>query len=198
MIGKYGRKKPYNSFTDPYEQVVDGLKKLFRADVTGFSNDPHLPRYNEKQIKIGELPQHLYIPSTSQSLDIRRAARFTANSTNPNFMTFTSPKGAHTVILGYAVYSDGDLATNQQFIPKVNSRRVFRYHGDPNDGFKINLGLGPDLSNNNIIQSYLVMNPGETFTWDIINGAAVEVAMGVRLIGYIDSGMKRTQAKSGG
>jgi hypothetical protein len=146
-----------------------------------------------------QLPHHLFVPAGAESLDIRVAADIGASTLAPTLlMDFQCPKGAVCHFIQYAVFSDGALAANQQFIPRVDGKRAFPYQGDPNDNFKINLGLAPDLSNNSLIQCQLTLNPTEKIEWFVINANLVDVAMGVRMVGYIDYGQQRINARSGG
>lgn len=144
-------------------------------------------------------PDHLYAPKGVRTVDIRRLADIAAGTSTPfEFMRFVAPTGGVTFFYGYAIFSDGQLASNQQFIPRLNKKRVFTFHGDPNDDFKINLGLGPDLSDQNVIRTQLALNPGEIFTWEVINNNAVDISMGVRMVGYVDFTMKRVNQTVGG
>ena len=146
-----------------------------------------------------ETSPDLFVPAGAQSLDIRVAADIAAGTVTPtSIMSFTCPIGAMTHFLAYAVFSDGTLAANQEFIPRANGSRAFPYQGDPNDNFKINLGLAPDLSNNSLIECQLTLNPGETIEWFVKNLNAVDVAMGVRMRGYVDYEQKRINARSNG
>lgn len=145
-----------------------------------------------------DLPPHLFIPPGAQALDIRRAANIAGNTTDPFlFMSFTCPQGVYTHFLSYGIFSDGTLAANQEFIPRKNGARVFNYQGDPNDNFKINLGLAPDLSNSSLITTQLTLSPGETIEWFVRNLNVVNVAMGVRMVGYVDSSQKRVAPRTG-
>lgn len=145
------------------------------------------------------LPSHLFVPPGAESVDIRVAADIAAGTTVPvSIMSFTAPKGSVTHFIQYGVFSDGSLAANQEFIPRVDGRRAFPYQGDPNNNFKIDLGLAPDLSNSSLIQCQLTLNPGETVEWFVKNLNLVDIAMGVRMVGYVDYSQKRTNARSGG
>lgn len=145
------------------------------------------------------LPPHLFIPEGAEALDLRRVADIAAGTVNPfKFMEFECPQGATCHFISYAIYSDGGLANLQEFIPRVDERRVFPYQGDPQDNFKINLGLAPDLSNNALIQCQLTLNPGEKLQWYLVNANGVDIAMGVRMFGYIDRSMTRVQGRTGG
>ena len=179
----YGREKPYTAVnTITADRAKIEKQKLDNRNATPV-----------------RLPPHLFIPEGAESLDIRRAADIGAGTVTPTLlMSFRSPKNATTHFISYAVYSDGALAANQQFIPRVQGRRVFPYQGDPNNNFRIDLGLAPDLSNNSLISCQLTINPDELFEWYVINTNLVDIAMGVRAVGYIDYLMKRVNSRTGG
>jgi hypothetical protein len=152
---------------------------------------------NQVPLKV-QFPDHLFVPDGAESLDIRRVANVTDGTVNAEFMSFTAPQGAKVHFIAYSVYSDGQTAANQEFIPRVDGRRVFAYHGDPNNNFKIDLGLGPDLSNANLITCQLTLNPKEKLTWSLTNNQGVAIAMGVRMVGYLDYTQTRVNARAGG
>lgn len=152
---------------------------------------------NEKPPVLIELPKHLFIPYNAQSMDLRRAP-LVAAGTSETILNFTAPSGAITRFIAYAVYSDGNNAADYEFIPKVNGRRVLGYHGDPDDNFKINLGLAPDLSNNSLINCQLSLNPGDKLGWTLVNNSAFDTPMGVRMVGYLDFATRRANERVGG
>ena len=178
-----------------------GNQKPFEAVGTV---DPSQLKQNHQQLDNRsatpiKLPPHLFIPEGAESLDIRRAADIAAATATPfKLMEFECPQGATCHFISYAVFSDGGLATTQEFIPRVDDRRVFPFQGDPQNNFKINLGLAPDLSNNSLIQCQLTINPGEKLQWYVINTNGVDIAMGIRMVGYIDRSMTRVQGRTGG
>lgn len=181
----YGNHKPFEFEAVITHDPSDAFKDKQQLD-------------NLKAIPV-RLPPHLFIPEGAESLDIRRAADIGALTTTPfKFMEFECPQGATCHFISYAVFSDGNVASLQEFIPRVDERRVFPFQGDPQNNFKINLGLAPDLSNNSLIQCQLTLNPGEKLQWYVVNGNAVIIAMGVRMVGYIDRSMKRIQGRTGG
>lgn len=179
----YGNQKPFDAVS-----TVDPL--VARQEKQKLDN---------RQATPVRLPPHLFIPEGAESLDIRVAADIGALTTTPTLlMEFQCPQGAQTHFISYAIFSDGSLAQNQQFIPEVDGRRVFPFQGDPQDNFKINLGLAPDLSNNSLIACQLTMNPGEKLQWKVINTNVIDIAMGVRMVGYVDRSMQRVQGRVGG
>ena len=149
-----------------------------------------------------EFPKNLFIPPGAQSLDIRRAADVATGTVNELFMSYIAPEAAAVIFTHYAVFSDSTLAASQSFIPRKQGKRIFPYHGDPGvDGkgsFQINLGLGPDLSNINLISCDLRVNPGEKVEWLLTNTSGATQAMGVRMVGYLDYIQKRINNSVGG
>ena len=175
--------KPFESV----ETVTPNQRKGFQQNL----DNKHATSIN--------LPPHLFTPEGAESLDIRVAADIGANTITPALlMSFKCPPNATCHFLQYAVFSDGSLAVNQEFIPRVDGNRVFPYQGDPNNNFKIDLGLAPDLSNNSLIQCQLTIQPNQTVQWFVKNLNAVNIAMGVRMVGYIDYSMKRIVGRVGG
>lgn len=142
-------------------------------------------------------PAHLYIPEGAQSIDMRRVCLVGAG-TSEKIITFTARPGSTTRFISYAVYNDGDNAADYEFRPTVNGSRIFPFHGDPNDNFKINLGLAPDLSDVSLIECQLAMNPGDVLVWEIFNNSAVDTEMGVRMKGYLDTTQRRVDTRFGG
>lgn len=171
----------------------------FSATTVGQEDAAKRAKVENQTPTLVRLPSHLFIPEEAQSLDIRRAADIAALTLTPvELMSFTCPPAAYAHFIAYAVFSDGQLAANQEFIPKVDGAICFPYQGDPDDNFRINLGLAPDLSNNALIQCQLSLQPGQKLTWEVINRNAVDVAMGVRMRGYVDFSQKRVNNRSNG
>lgn len=144
-----------------------------------------------------EFPPHLFIPEGAESIDMRRVIDCDPATTNQLLIDFTAPQGAVTKFIGYAVYNDGLLFQNYEFLPEIDSMRILRYHGNPAFNFKIGLGLAPDLSNISIIPCQISMMPNQRLTWKITNTSAVVTKMGVRMIGYFDTQQKTTTTKFG-
>lgn len=188
---------PYDKWRHPFANMLDPKKFL---DATQVSKDNSTPQRAEpQQIPIAiDLPKHLYIPEDAQSVDIRRLANVGPATVQALLMSFRAPPSSTVRFIAYSVFSDGTLAANQEFIPRVNGNRIFPYHGDPNNNFRIDLGLGPDLSNANLIQTQLLLNPNDLLEWYITNTNAVAIAMGVRMMGYVDYTQTRVSGRSGG
>jgi len=132
-------------------------------------------------------PQHLFIPQGAASIDIRRCCTITAGTVRETLMSFTAPQGGVTQFISYAIFNDGLLEENYEFKCLVNGDNVLAYHGDPSKNYRISLGLGPDLSNVNLIPIQLAVQPGQTVYWTVTNTSAVDTIMGVRMVGYINT-----------
>jgi hypothetical protein len=144
-----------------------------------------------------ELPSHLYIPEDGVSLDFRKNCVITPGTTREVLMEFTAPVGCVTRFIGYGVFTDALFSTDVEFVPLVDNSRVFPYHGDPGNNFKISLGLGPDLSNINLVQTNLSMQPGQIMKWLVSNLSSVETVMGVRMVGFYDMTNKTRATRFG-
>ena len=143
------------------------------------------------------LPPHLYIPKDAQSLDLKNLFDVAPGAT-VTVIDFICPKGAITVIQYYAIFNDGLLAANFDFYPTVDGRRVYQFHGDPLDNFRIYLGVGPDLGNEALIVGTLYLQPAQRLVWQAQNRALVVSTMGVRTVGYVDYSLIRSQTRFGG
>lgn len=200
-MSKNYKDSPFGNYYDPYKDIDQQGPTAFKDSFSAPANPKAGPVTQKAPTPI-ELPDNIFIPQNAQSVDVRRVASVAAATVNAIFMSFICPQGAIAKFTHYSVFSDGTLAANQLFVPQIDGKRVFTYHGDPGvdglGGYQINLGLGPDLSNANLIQTNLSLNPGETFTWKVTNTNAVAIAMGVRLVGYLDYTMKRVNNRFGG
>lgn len=143
------------------------------------------------------LPPHLFIPGDAQSVDIRNLANVDPGTT-VTLLTFRGPQGMLTKFINYAVFCDALLFDLINFVPLVNKRRVFPYHGNPDRNYKIGLGLAPDLSNNSLIACQLDLQPNDLVEWQFTNNDTVAVAAGVRMTGYVDQSTIRKTGRFGG
>lgn len=194
--GNYGWRHPMSPQNPNYgnQKPFDAVGTVNPGDAA--QNTQQLDNLRATPVR---LPPHLYTPEGAESLDLRVAADVAPTGGGQTLLLeFECPPNATCHFISYAVFSDGAVATNQEFIPNVDGRRVFPFQGDPQDNFKINLGLAPDLSNNSLIQCQLSMQPGEKLQWFVKNLNLVNLAMGVRMVGYIDRSMMRIQGRSGG
>jgi hypothetical protein len=188
---------PFNKFQHPFHQNFADPQKVSNPTIATKEGGSIIERPKANLAPTGvALPRHLYTPAGAEPIDIRVAADIAASTITPALlMSFTCPKGGLAHFIAYAVFSDGILAANQQFIPRVNGGRVFQFQGDPNNNFRIDLGLGPDLTNNSLIHCQLSLQPGQTVEWFVLNLNLVDIAMGVRMSGYVDYTQKRIDAR---
>lgn len=145
------------------------------------------------------------IPQSGQSLDIRRVVEASPATVNDLLINFMPPPGMEAIITAYGVYSDAQFASQTEFVPLLNNTRVFPYHGTPRDinnpqvlPYKISLGLGPDLSNESMIECNLRIQENQRFEWYISNTSDVAQVLGVRFKGYLRSIGKAQNYKIGG
>ena len=143
-------------------------------------------------------PRHLFIPEGAQSIDLRKYCSVASGSVKESLMRFVAPEGAQTYFMNYGIISDGLLSADIEFIPTVDGIRIFPYHGDPSNNYKMSLGLAPDLSNSSLIPCQLTLNPNQVLEWFVTNNGTVAANMGVRMVGYFDSSIKRTTNLIGG
>jgi hypothetical protein len=143
-------------------------------------------------------PDHLYMPEYGAPLDLRVLGDL--DPTGPAYteiFRFTAPDGAIVRFTHYAIFNDGLLAADYDFLPEIDGRKIFEYQGDPADR-RIYLGVAPDLSNTSLIESPISMQPGQTLTWRVRNSSAVTASVGVRMKGYVDRSQSRKQQRFGG
>jgi hypothetical protein len=163
---------------------------------------------DELKRNIVEFPRHLYPPERAIGIDIRRACIIPANTAVEELlMRFVCPQGSVAKFLTYALYSDALFFNDIEFTPRVNGSRVFPFHGTPVDipgsngtqqYFKMALGLGPNLSNANLIGGELTLQPGQVIEWYCKNIATVDTVLGVRMVGYFDPSLGVSSSGFGG
>jgi hypothetical protein len=133
-------------------------------------------------------PTHLFPPKNVASFDARKVCMIDPTGTGRyELFSFQVPPGTSLVITHYALYCDALDSSLVSFSPEVDGNRVWPFHGDPTNGFSMNLGLAPDLSNVSLIEGNMILQPSQKFTWWLVNRDTVPVAMGARLKGYFDS-----------
>jgi hypothetical protein len=161
---------------------------------------------DELKKNLVEFPRHLFAPEKAIGIDIRRACIVPAGtSVDELLMRFVCPQGSVARFISYALYSDALFFNDIEFIPRVNGSRVFPYHGTPVDipgsdqqYFKMALGLGPNLSNANLIGGELTLQPGQVIEWYCKNIATVDTVLGVRMVGYFDAAQGVSSSAFGG
>lgn len=171
----------------------DPMAYLQKED-TIVAKEPYNPLKGED---VKNLPAHLFRPFNSESVDLRNLVELPAGDSF-EILRFRCPKGTNIVFLGYGVFNDALLEQDVEFIPRVNGKRIFPFHGNPNNNFKISLGLAPDLSNAALIECYLQLRPDDLLTWTVVSTATVPTNVGVRMKGYIDATSLQTERKFGG
>lgn len=181
--------------TNP-DQVPNDNTKVFEAmettDKPIQASNAAVPRPTQVAF-----PPHLFIPQNAESIDIRKVMNIPAATSDYEILSFTAPEGAVTRFIQYGVFNDGLLAADYRFLPVIDGSRIFRYHGDPTDNYRIALGLGPDLSETAMIGCQLMLYPGQTVKWLVTNSSAVDTAMGVRMKGYLDTSQRLVPTRFG-
>lgn len=144
------------------------------------------------------LPPHLYVPEGAQTIDITRVCEVLPGTDKEILMSFTAPDGVITNFIQYGIFNEGEEADLFEFIPEVDNSRVFPFHGDPMNNFKIAIGTGPDLSNVSLKNAYLQLQPFSVMQWRVTNQSTVARVMGVRMVGYLLNNQVRTVTRFGG
>lgn len=149
------------------------------------------------EVRITDLPKHLFIPSYAQSIDIRNLAVITSLSSF-ELLNFVAPPNGTTRFYGYGLFNDALLFNDVEFQITVDGARALPFHGNPNDNYKLSLGVAPDLANSSILNCSIQLNPGQRLICRAVNDAVVDVIMGARFVGYLDSSSIREDARQGG
>lgn len=182
-------------FSNPTPSQSDFKTNIGPSPMMG---DRNLGNTNTTQEeRITDFPKHLFIPSYAQSVDLRNLAVITPASSF-DLIDFVAPLNGITRFYGYGLYNDALLFNNVEFLITVDGARALPFHGNPNQNYKLVLGVAPDLSNSSIVNCSIQLNPGQRLIARAVNDAAVDVIMGVRFVGYLDSTSTRTDARQGG
>lgn len=195
---RYRRNFNQNLPTANPEQPVGGNDDVFGAMATTDKGTAAKAAQAAAKRTPVEFPPHLFIPDGAQSLDFRRVANIPSPTTNYELFKFVAPPGAVTRFISYGIFNDGLIASDYNFLPLVDGSRIFPYHGDPSDNFRIYLGLGPDLSNTSMIPCQLYLQPGQVLQWLVTNTSGVDCSLGVRMAGYFDTAQRRVTGRFGG
>jgi hypothetical protein len=180
------------------DQPAGGNDDVFNAMGTSSKSIAETQRAANAPATNVNFPRHLFIPEGAQSLDFRRVVNLPSPNTDYELFRFVAPPGAVTRFISYGVFNDGSNGADFNFKPLVDGSRIFPYHGDPSDNFKIYLGLGPDLSNTSLIPCQLYLQPGQVLQWLVTNTCGVDTSMGVRMVGYFDTAQQRVTGRFGG
>lgn len=199
MKGGMNRNNPYQRYRAQSVSDPNALKftEAVPAPTGGPSGIP-----GEKDGPQVQFPDHLFPPKGVSTLDVRRVATLNPAET-VTLIDIVCPANARMRITHYAIFNDGNLEQDYLFVPEVDGRRVYPWHGindDPNNPnvFNIRLGLSPDLANQALIMGPLDLQPGQRLTWTVTNNSLVATDMGVRVVGFLDYSSKRVPVKFGG
>jgi hypothetical protein len=197
-IKKGGAIDPFQTYDSPYKQNMNKPWEPFGASAIASTKDQqHRNEISGKYPTSVSFPPHLYIPADAQSVDIRNLANVPP-ATTVTLLSFKGKQGSITKFINYSVYFDALLFSLVNLVPKVNGIRVFPFHGNPNANYKIGLGTGSDLSNGNLISCQLDLQPNDELVWEFTNNDVVDVAAGVRMVGYLDQSTIRKTGRFGG
>lgn len=209
---KNRNKNPFNMQRSAFD-----LKTKDAADFARFSNptpsegpfktdvgmSPNMGGVNygntntNSEVRITDFPKHLFIPSYAQSIDIRNLASIPSLAAF-DLIDFVAPYNGTTRFYGYGLFNDALLFNDVEFQITVDGARALPFHGNPNDNYKLVLGVAPDLSNSSIINCSIQLNPGQRLVARAVNNALVDSIMGVRFVGYLDSSSVREDGRQGG
>ena len=189
---------PFSTFNKAFDMQQASAKDVFNAQAASSSEEQRrsLEGANQEPQPVS-LPHHLFVPPSAQTLDLRRLSNVPA-MTSAELIRFRAPKNMKTVLMSYALFNDALLAANTYFLPTINGNRIYPFHGDPQLDFRISLALGPDMDNAALINGLLYMEPDQELIWTFYNNSGVDVAAGVRVVGYVDNVIQRISGKFGG
>lgn len=192
-------RNPFESYSKEFNSELHNPSDVFSA--TPIAGEADLKKRHEisnQQPQAVSLPPHLFIPADAQSVDLRNLANVPPATTNLLLMSYRGRKGGITKFIGYGVFFDALMFDLIDLVPTVNGVRVFPFHGNPDQNFKIGLGTGADLSNVNLVSCQLDLQPGDLLEWRFTNNDVVDVAAGVRMSGYFDQSTIRKTGRFGG
>lgn len=193
-----GIRAPMNSYLENFKQQVMEPDRPFTASSIASKDDQARRReISGVHPQAVSLPKHLFIPEDAQSVDIRRLANVPP-ATEVVLLDFVCPSGQFVKFINYSVFFDALLFDLVDLVPLVNGNRILPFHGDPQARYKIGLGTGQDLSNGNLIACQVDLQPNDRLQWVFRNSDVVDVAAGVRMVGYVDQSTIRKQGRFGG
>lgn len=155
---------------------------------------------SDKGINIHRFPPHLSPPPGAYTVNFIALATVPAATAEPGLVLWEYTHDTDNILrfTHYAIFNDGLLATATYFKPTINGNRIFQYHGNPMDNFRISLGNAADMNNASLNPVNIELRKGQTISWRVVNTGAVDSDMGVRMVGYIDSSIKRSANRFGG
>lgn len=143
------------------------------------------------------LPENHYAPEGADTFDIRVVGTLDPASTE-TILSFTAQDSQTVRFIRYGLYTNIVPAPNVDFLPTLEGSRILRYHGDPLDDFKLNLSVGPDLTENSLIPCDVLVLPGQTIKWTVKNNGGVKSDIGVRMRGYLVTASQASKRSFGG
>lgn len=156
-----------------------------------------LKEIRKEGLKVRQFPQNMYLPEGAKSIDMRNLFTVDPGATE-TLIDYTPSSGGVAVITHFGIFNDGLLASDFDFFPTVNGNRIYPFHGDPLENFRLYLGTAPDLSNDSLHHAPITLQPGQRLLWRVQNRAAVPTDMGVRVVGYFTRIQDRKQVPFGG
>ena len=142
-------------------------------------------------------PKHLFIPANAEPVDIRKLVVVPAGTIDAELFSFTPQEGQNLIFTHYGILNLSLDASLTEFLATLEGHKLFPFHGDPTDSFRLSLGLSTDLGENSLVNIQLNLSPNQTIRWGLTNNSAVSVVMGVRMKGYIDLQADRASAGIG-
>lgn len=137
-----------------------------------------------------QLPRHLFIPKGAEVVNFARLVNVPAGTVNQVIWEHTAKSSEFFTFVKYAIFNEGLIASQFSFYPTIANKRILRYHGDPEDNFRLALSTGTDLSETSLVQCNEILRPNSTIQWRVTNNSAAPVRMGVRMLGYLENQYK--------
>lgn len=195
---KGGSRDPFQTYNASFEQNTQKPDQVFTASSVASQKDQQVrQQISGRNPTSVSLPPHLFIPADAQSVDIRNLANVPP-ATTVELLRFRCPQGQFVKFINYSVFFDALLFNLVNLVPTVNGVRILPFHGNPQANYKIGLGTGQDLSNANLIACQVDLQPNDVLVWEFTNSDVVDVAAGVRMVGYVDQSTIRKTGRFGG
>lgn len=144
-----------------------------------------------------KLPEHLFYPEHSQSLDLRLPRKSVADgiasfsAAGSELLSFTAPKGSYFRIMAYAVSVEGLVASNLtpstlEYILRVNNKKALPFHGEPvGDIFRM-FPSTEDIKEQDLIKCNFVVDPLDRFSVNVKNTSGSARIFSVRIQGFLE------------
>jgi hypothetical protein len=133
-----------------------------------------------------------------QSVDLRRQVSVASGVGKVLLLEFTPRTDAIFYQQAYAVFADTVNLFDVDFVPVVSGVRVFPYHGDPQNRFRINRQSSTQLNNLALVNAPLKVQPLKVYQWFAINNTGGDVDMSVRIVGFVQSVKMRDKPRMNG